>query len=295
MNRFSRGIVVALLLAVVAVFSNQFARSQGFICCFKPPTCAAADTYLQRTTEGAVTAGRLRTMICGMVANGVGCSAWSGSTGNMDFLHIHAQDNQTDAQLNLCSTSFNLGPVGAITFTADSNSQSDGTTGYYITNFIGSTAGGNFTNNLASVGTYTLATAATSSTLIGCSNAAVTNTYQVPVTSGSAFFSVNGSVAASPTATGVAGMFVSSKTSATVMSVYKNGNTTPISTVNPGTSQVCTNQMLILARNANGTPSIGAAAPLAADFAGGALNATQQNTISFWLNGFMTAQGINVY
>lgn len=258
--------------------------------------CPAAATYVGRSTEGFTTASYLATMICGMVANGVGCSAWSGSTGNMDILHIHAQDNQADVELNLCSTSFGLTPNGSITFTAKSNSQSDGTTGYYSTGFTPSTAGGNFTVNSASVGTYTLATAATSSTLIGCSQAAVTNTFLVPTTSGAGFFGVNASLASQPVAAGVTGLWIGSKTSGSLQSFYRNGNTTPIATSNPTTDTNCSNQMLILARNANGTPSIGVAAPLAADFAGGALTSTQQAAISTWLNGFMTSQGgINVY
>lgn len=296
MNRAFRYAVGAALLFAAAIFSNQFARSQGFICCFKPPTCAAADAYLARTTEGAVTAGRLRTMICGMVANGVGCSAWSGSSGNMDVFYVHAQDNQTDALLNLCSTSFTNAITGGVTFTADSNFTSNNTTGFLAANFIPSTAGGNFTTNLAHMGSYVLASASTNPILMGCSFGTTSTSYLIPTSSGAAFNALNASTNISPVGIGVPGLWIISKTSSTVQTLYRNGNTTPIGTANPTTNNNCSNQLYILARNANGTVNFGTdAAPVAAAFAGGALNATQQNTISFWLNGFMASQGINVY
>ena len=71
--------------------------------------CSQATAYLARATGEVTHAADLTTLICGLVADGV----WA----KIDALYVLAQQNQTDALLNLVSTSYTATVVTAGTFT----------------------------------------------------------------------------------------------------------------------------------------------------------------------------------
>lgn len=84
--------------------------------------CVQAKNYLARTTGGneGGNGANIRTLICGLVADGVITGTLAGTAGcgaPLDGLYILAQQVQGDALLNLCGTNFTLG-LGVSVFTA---------------------------------------------------------------------------------------------------------------------------------------------------------------------------------
>jgi hypothetical protein len=77
-------------------------------------SCTAANNYLARTSGGneGGNAANITALICGLVADGVITGNLSGSTGgcgaHLDALYILAQQNERDAELNLCGTTYGL-------------------------------------------------------------------------------------------------------------------------------------------------------------------------------------------
>src|ERR1700676_927047 len=130
-----RVVLAAFLTAALSLFAFNAPRAQFNGCpagfCSPPAKaasgCAAATAFLARTSglSGTETTA-YTTMICGMITDGVGCSAWRGSGGNLDALYIFATKDTTTAELNLCSTSFSITPRASNTFTADTGWAGDG-------------------------------------------------------------------------------------------------------------------------------------------------------------------------
>jgi hypothetical protein len=83
--------------------------------------CAQATTYLARTTGGneGGNATNITTLICGLVTDGVitGNLSTTGCGAPLDVLYVLAQQNSTDALLNLCSSSYTATPTGSPAFT----------------------------------------------------------------------------------------------------------------------------------------------------------------------------------
>jgi hypothetical protein len=156
------------LAAIVGISTSSFAQLNGGLMFPGPGTpatsggagCTAATNFLARTSglSGTETTA-YTTMICGLVTDGVITGNLSGATGCgsvLDGLYIFATNTTTTANLNLCGTSYGLTQHGSVTFNADTGYTGDGTTGYFDTGFNPSTAGGNFSLNSASIGSYIL-------------------------------------------------------------------------------------------------------------------------------------------
>jgi hypothetical protein len=196
------------------------------------PSCTASSNWLARASGLSPTEETAYdTMICGMVSDGTGCSAWTGFTGaagtGLDALWIAATNSTTTANLNLCSTSYGLTQVGTVAFSADNGYTGDGTTGYFTTGFVASTAGGNYTLNGASAGMCVTNSSTTPAAvwIMGASNTAVTSTIGIlPLDTGGVFQSAVNDLYLQNTAnTNVQGFWMTSRTVSTSAEGYKNG------------------------------------------------------------------------
>jgi hypothetical protein len=228
--------LAAVLTAAISAFALNAPRAQfngcpaGFCspqAASAPAGCSAATTYNARTTESTATKGCLTTLICGMIADGNGCSQWSGSSGNLDLLYILAQDNSTDALLNLCSTNFTATENDAPTFTANQGFNS----GYLDTNYAPSTNAINFSLNSGSAGLYDRTAPGDSGSQFGLYDGS--NLIDIDVNfGGTAFARLNtGTSATGYTAPASnQGQWIISRTSSSANSYYKNGSATPFGT-----------------------------------------------------------------
>ncbi|HSV26232.1 MAG TPA: hypothetical protein VLJ17_24810 [Xanthobacteraceae bacterium] len=262
------------------------------------PSCSASTTFLARTsgmnnTEKSAYDG----LICGLITDGNGCSAWSGSTGNFDLLYIFATNSTTTAALNLCSTSFGLTTNGSPTFTADVGYTGDGSAASLDTGWVPSTNAVNFTQNSASGGVCVLSTRTTSQNWseYGTEGSSFSNTFgfQPNFTNGnqSRFWLNANSAPASPTSgSSVQAHWIITRTSSSAGVLYKNG-------VSDGTSSqtssgLSATSMVILAGRNNGTIALFTNDQIAWVFLGGTLNATQASNINTRFHTFATAMSL---
>ena len=111
-------------------------------------TCPQATAFLARASSPpTATQEQYNALICGRVADGT----WS----LYDVQYKFATDSQTDAVLNLASSSYPLTLSGTIPFTANGGIQGDGSTGFGDTGLNPSTASGlNYGLNSARVSAF---------------------------------------------------------------------------------------------------------------------------------------------
>lgn len=217
-----------------------------------------------------------------------------------DAFYIYATNTSTTALLNILSTSFTANVQGSCTFNANSDYTCDGSTGYIETTFVPSSAGGNYTQNSATMLGYNLSSRSTGQMwcTMGVSNVADSNTfsYLAPNFTASGFISAVNTIGgdAAPLETNSQGLWVTTRTGATTTTSYKNGNTTPIassidlSVSNPTGSYISSACKFT-------TVTDFSADKIAAIWLGGGLTSTQMHNLTDAINGFMTTLGINVY
>jgi hypothetical protein len=260
--------------------------------------CSAATAWLARTSGLSTTETNAYTaMICGMILDGNGCAAWSGSTGTMDVLYIFATNNTTTANLNLCGTGNTLTQSGTVTFLADNYYQGDGSTGYLDTGLtLPST---HLTQNSQSLGTYVLNNR-TGTSLSYCEMGQTDGIYIAPNNNASGYqqslLQLSGNAASGQTS--AQGAWIASRTASNVVAGYKNGSSTPILTGTDASVSFMTSNSIYIAAcrfGAGNTASNWSADQIAATFVGGALTATQAVAINNRINAYMTALGINLY
>lgn len=294
--------LVALILCGIWTASRAEIIGGGVYGVFKPAGggCSAYTTWIARTSGTSGTEqSAYQTMICGMITDGVGCSAWSGSSGNIDALYIVATNSSTTALLNLCSTSFLGLEVNAPTFSADHGYTGNGTSSYVDSRFTASTAGGSYAQNSASLGAYVTNNRTTASTACATGNhigVTTGDSYLAPMFTGSVTLAdINSPTNNSSASTTSRGSWIESRTGASTGEVYLNAAADFALT---GTSSgIPDNSNIFLACRATsgGAPSNFSADTIAAGFTGGGLNSTQAAAMSNRINGYMTALGINVY
>lgn len=221
--------------------------------------CTAAATFVANLTGGSgnANAAAYTTMICGMITDGTGCSSWSGAGSNakLDRFLVFATTDSTSAVLDLCGNSTAV-THGSPTFTANAGfTGSTGSTVYIDTLFNPSTAGGNFTQNLAhlSVWNFNSITATVAAVGNTTSGGAIKNILYTPFTDGNFYSQVN---AASGTNSGVAetstGWFVGNRSGATAAQAYRNGSL--VYSPNDTSGASVTNNIYALGVNLGGTP-----------------------------------------
>lgn len=249
--------------------------------------CSQATTFLARTSGlSSPQTTAYQNLICGMVTDGT----WS----LMDGLWVFATNTTTTANLNLVSTSFGMTQVGTETFAANAGYTGDGTTGYFTTGYNPATAGGNFTQNSASLGECTLTTSAgPTGTVLGAQNSSTFITDSInPYNGGGS----NESHINDANSTGGVyipfdslGSNIASRTSSASIVLYANGAS--VATITDASSAIPSLAFFIGAINIGGTASSFYGEQLGYVFSSSGLTGTQASNVYSRLHTFLTAVG----
>lgn len=258
---------------------------------FLPSYSAAAQQFFDRITDPGVTRrNQYATLIDGLVADNV----WS----LLDALWIYAATTSVTALTNLKSSSYGCTANGAMTFTANTGYRSDNVaTSYLSMGYNPSTAGGNLTLNSASIGGYSLTSDTGTGfwTVMGCSDASANGLFLWPNTgggNGGGRVNAGGAQLVTPPAN-MQGMHVFTRTASTTTVLYKNG--TSLGSNATASSALPNANLIVFARNNNGTNDDPWPDQMSAAFIGGGLDATKASALSSRINTYMTSLGINVY
>ena len=251
----------------------------------------AANNYLARTTGGneGGNAANVTTLICGLVTDGVITGNLSGAKGcgsHLDTLYILAQQNSSDALLNLCGTTYGATVGGTPTFTSNVGYSGFNAGTYVDSNFNSTTATSpNYIQNNASFGFWSYAVISETNPQMGTGN----DSHIYDDYSGTSFYArVNDSVAPSVSTTITKGLFTGDRTNSTTVFPYQNGSSggsiSSSSTVNDN------NDFLI-----GFVPGLGAGATgqtICAAYIGGSLGSSLQAALYTRLRTYMTAMGV---
>lgn len=191
------------------------------------PSCSASATWLASVTGQSPTeVAADDAMICGMIADGNGCSAWSGSSGHASAIWILATNSTATAYKNMCpgGSTITVG-AGSPTFTADLGVTGDASASYLNTNY--NPGSGNDTQNSNSWGlciTNNRSTGLDVTDVNSITGAPVNENVLLPRTTGLATYAENWGYAF-PNYTAPAtinGMWVNSRTGSAGFTVYVN-------------------------------------------------------------------------
>lgn len=220
----------------------------------------------------------------------------SGTSTKLNFLYYLSADSTTNALLNLISTSFTATNSGC-TFTAGRGYTGDGVAAFLDTNFNPSTNGGTiYAQDSACQGMYILnnRTADAATNNMGTVGAATQNRL-IAKNGGTFVYGINHSVAVDTITNSTAqGSYVTSRTSSTLTTVYKNGASIATGTTVSAARDNAT--MYILNADLVGTgPLAGSADEMSAAWAGSGWNSADALMFQDILNQCQRMQGINVY
>jgi len=295
MWRLIAGIAAVLLLCAQTpmlpgfppgTFQNRAALDGGAAGCSDTDATAWQNAVI--AASGTVSANQY-TRVCTLIQAYKSASVWS----LMDRVWLLAAENATQASIDLVTRStFTI--VSSPTFTVNVGYTGDNSSGIN-TNFTPSTAGGVFTQNSAHVSSYLiLGSGSTNRAMFGANSGGFT--YLEANTSSSAMAGdINGSTFPTITDTGSNGIgqYMITRTSASDIAVYKNGNTTPIGSSAGDTSQALnTVPIYMLSINPFGH---GSDDKIAAVTIGAGMNSTQMQSAMSAMNAYQTAIGNNVY
>ena len=247
---------------------------------------AQALAYLARTVGGneGGNGTNIATLIDGLVSDGV----WS----NLDCLYVLAQQNQTDAQLNLIGTSYNLTSVGllrsSVAFTSYVGFSGFSSGIYLTTSFNPATATSpKFVQNAASLGAWGSGTSGESQPIMGNDGGAIAGLSHIYTdVSGSFYARVNGVVGGVPS-TGAAGLYVGDRSSSATAVPYYNG---AAQTAQAATSNLPLNAIILIGTAPN--VSGGTGQTISAAFIGASLGSAGQLALYTRLRTYMTAVGV---
>ena len=248
----------------------------------------AAQFFSRVADPGAARKTVYSTLIDGLVSDGV----WA----KLDVLCMLAAANSATALTNLKSASFNPTAVAAPTFTADRGFTGNGTSSYLNSNFNPATAGGQYTLNSATLGSYIRSTNAAGANvaLIACFDGS--NFAQFSGTAAALFGSVcliNNATASSDLASRAAGLFIVSRSASNLTKVYVNGVASSMSDPAAASVAVPNANLFVSARNFGGGDLF---SPLqcAAYVIGSGLNDAQALALTTRIDDYMTAVGADV-
>jgi hypothetical protein len=213
-------------------------------------TDSDADAYIARLT-GSYTETELAA-INALVVSLKSNNLWT----TIDVLYLFCLDNVPDSLLNIKSSSFTATRVNSMSWTARQGFTGNGTNSYLDTNFTPSTAGGNYTQNSATLAIYTPTNSQAAVYGIGGQNSNTANrsyiterwtdgiSYNTANAATSGF--VNVSVASSN------GLTAISRTSSTALAAYRNGSS--IGTASVSSVVLSSSSFFIGALNNGGSP-----------------------------------------
>jgi hypothetical protein len=274
--------------------SQKYAPPSGFSAWDDAPAMSPeAAAYLARTTGGNAggNAANIAALIDGLVADGV----WP----LLDCLYVLAQQNATDAQLNLIGTSYPLTQVGAlgrpgprtgtIIFTQYRGFDGFNTAAsYFDTGFDPTVSSPNFTQNSASFGVWTNFDWLESAVVFGNGITGGTSHLYPHFTDQNFYARVN-----SPTTPGTltpasAGLYAGDRPSSSAVNLYYNGT-------NPWGAQADASQTLASNHFRLGAGIVGASRQqFAAAFIGASLGDAGQLALYNRLRAYMTAVGVSL-
>jgi hypothetical protein len=237
----------AIVFAVVAPASAQLAGGLMFPGPGMPAAAGSCTPGTQATTVlGRLTglSGTETTAYCNLVNNLVahglvtgtmnGANSGAGACGSLlDAIYIFVTNSTGSATINLCGTSYGLTLTGACTFTADSGYPCDGSTGFFKTSFIPSTATTpNYTLNSGFIGAWitTSRTVGAAKIEIGAADSGGHAAYLDPLDTTTFNYNLNanfggaGSIANSD----AKGAWLANRSSSSLVSLYKNGSSTAV-------------------------------------------------------------------
>ena len=271
--------------------SQKYAPPSGFSAWDGGVAQTPAQAYLARTVGGneGGNGANITTLIDGLVADGV----WA----KLDALYVLAQQNETDAKLNLIGTSYSLTQtgslaqiaprIGSLNFTAYRGFAGFNTLGSnFNTGFNAATAASpNFLQNSASFGVWTNGAVSENYTQIGNSaSGAAGESHIYDNFPGNAFYArLNNATVGSVPTPGTTGLFVGDRPSSSNVIPYWNGTAQA--------SQASASQAVY---NGNFTIGVvgalnGTAQQLAAAFIGASLGAAGQLALYNRLKTYMDA------
>ncbi len=266
--------------------------------------CSQATTYIARTGLTGPDINNYTQLICTLVRAGVITGTLAGAAGcgsHLDVLYIFATVSTTEANRNICGTSFSATAVGAPTFSAYVGYTGTDTmtaVNYFDTGFNGSTAGGAYAQNAAHVSAWsnTNAQAVNGGSLIGSGTMFGNNqvTYIFPKDAAGNFNSQTNDNAAGPGAGANAnstGWYLGNRSGANANQQFKNGAS--FATPNTASGALVNLNTYVLAANFGGIAQDGAGYQLTMASIGGDLN-TAGLVTPFYnaLRSYMTAVGV---
>lgn len=260
-----------------------------------PTTCTQATTYLARATGETTHAADLKTLICGLVTDGVitGDMSTTGCGTTLDALWLLAQQSQADALLNLCGTNFTGTINGSLTFTALTGFSgfNVGSLNFINTHFNSTTATSpNYTQNSASLGVWSVATVVETASQMGTTNVTGTGDSSIIDSfTGNEFFAwVNSAAAPAFVANpGTKGLYVAERPNATTIIPFWDGSSQGTQSSTSGAPDNLT--FVIGAANAATT---GTAQTLSEAHIGAALGPALNLALFTRLRAYMTAVGV---
>ena len=260
-------------------------RLKTYMDAVAPAHSSQALAYLARTVGGneGGNGANIATLIDGLVSDGV----WA----KLDALYVMAQQNQTDALLNLVGTSYGLTSVGLLRsaiFTSYLGFSGFSGAVYLNTGFNPATATSpQFIQNAASLGAWVSGTSGEVQPVIGNDGGGIDGLSHIYTNvSGSLYTRVNGVVGGVPS-TGAAGLYVGDRPSSATVVPYYNG---AAQAAQAGTSNPPLNAIILIGT----TPNVSGATfqTISAAFIGASLGASMQLALYNRLRTYMAAIGV---
>jgi hypothetical protein len=274
--------------------SQKYAPPSGFVAWdggVAPAHSAEALAYLARTVGGneGGNGANIATLIDGLVSDGV----WA----KLDALYVLAQQNQSDALLNLIGTSYGLTSVGfllakpapfAVNFTPYVGFSGFPTGRYYLdTGFNPATAPSpHFTQNSASLGYWSYALTAANNAPIGNDESGAGGSYIFQNYGPGSFYARINNVSIGGVPTPGSGLFVGDRSSSASVTPYWNGGAL---TVQSGASSAVSSANFRMGVVPGDTAS---PETISAAFIGASLGAAGQLALYNRLRTYMTAVGV---
>ncbi len=284
------------LLSVVSAQTPLLTLGVGAPVVASGSGCTAATNFIARTSGLSGTENTAVTnLICGLVTDGIITGNLSGARGCgtvLDGFYVFAINTTTTANLNWCGTSYGLTTTATMTFTADRGYTGDGTAGHFDTNFNATMATSpNYVLNSGSLGSCQLNSRTTSSAMVSVGNAnAGSFAYIEPLVTSTVSYELNGFTFPSVAASNAQGSFIVSRTSSSLVTLYKNGSSIGSSSSDNSVNGI-NNNIMIAALNNNGSVIDFSTDQLAYAFIGAGLSSTQANNIYSRLHTYLVAVG----
>lgn len=216
----------------------------------------------------------------------------------IDAFGFTASPIQADALLNWKTNTYNLTINGAtVTFTANQGFSTSGS-GHLRTGFVPSTAGGNYSQDSATLGVYSRTNATqTSSPIMGASSTSpatrsarfflrnTNNNSGATVNNNTQFFSAN-------TLTNAQRLYLITRTASNASNIYKDG--TSIASSSSAGVSLPAHEIYILANNNAGTTEAGSAHQIAFWIIAAGLNSSEIGILNTIVTNYLTYKGVNV-